>query len=175
MDELAKSKVVAACEMHFEAQGIEVTEVKDLAELPSLLASTKKDYLTPALSPLRTVEAGGIVITLEDARERGTTLGSGVVMPFTSEIDMVDVLVRISQFFRDESCGQCVPCRVGTVRQNETMVVLQQKGSLTDERRQLVDDISQVMVDASICGLGHTAASAINSAIKLGLVPGVPA
>lgn len=113
-------------------------------------------------------------ITLEDARERGTTLGSGVVMAFTSEIDMVDVLVRISQFFRDESCGQCVPCRVGTVRQNETMVVLQQKGSLTPERRQLVDDISQVMVDASICGLGHTAASAINSAIKLGLVPGVP-
>ena len=113
-------------------------------------------------------------ITLEDARERGTTLGSGVVMAFTDEVDMVDVLVRISQFFRDESCGQCVPCRVGTVRQNETMVVLQQKGSLTPERRQLVDDISQVMVDASICGLGHTAASAINSAIKLGLVPGVP-
>ncbi|MEM8705423.1 MAG: NADH-ubiquinone oxidoreductase-F iron-sulfur binding region domain-containing protein [Actinomycetota bacterium] len=113
-------------------------------------------------------------ITLEDARERGTTLGSGVVMAFTGEIDMVDVLVRISQFFRDESCGQCVPCRVGTVRQNETMVVLQQKGSLTAERRQLVDDISQVMVDASICGLGHTAASAINSAIRLGLIPGVP-
>ena len=65
-------------------------------------------------------------ITLEDARERGTTLGSGVVMVFTDEIDMVDVLVRISQFFRDESCGQCVPCRVGCVRQNETMVVLQE-------------------------------------------------
>ena len=113
-------------------------------------------------------------ITLEDARERGTTLGSGVVMAFTDEIDMVEVLVRIAQFFRDESCGQCVPCRVGCVRQHETMVVLQQKGSLTPERRQLVDDISQVMVDASICGFGHTATNAINSAIELGLVPGVP-
>ena len=113
-------------------------------------------------------------ITLEDARERGTTLGSGVVMAFTDEIDLVDVLVRISQFFRDESCGQCVPCRVGCVRQNETMVGLQEKGSLTSERRQLVDDIAQVMVDASICGFGHTATNAINSAIKLGLVPGVP-
>ena len=81
-------------------------------------------------------------ITLEDARERGTTLGSGVVMAFTDEIDMVEVLVRIAQFFRDESCGQCVPCRVGCVRQHETMVVLQQKGSLTPERRQLVDDSS---------------------------------
>jgi len=113
-------------------------------------------------------------ITLEDARERGTTLGSGVVMAFTDEIDMVEVLVRIAQFFRDESCGQCVPCRVGCVRQHETMVVLQQKGSLTPDRRQLVDDISQVMVDASICGFGHTATNAINSAIELGLVPGVP-
>ena len=112
-------------------------------------------------------------LTLEDTRERGTTLGSGVVMPFTTEIDLVDVLVRISEFFRHESCGQCVPCRVGTVRQNETMVQLQRTGSLTAERRALVDDISQVMVDASICGLGHTAASAINSALRMGLVPEV--
>ncbi|MEM7141583.1 MAG: NADH-ubiquinone oxidoreductase-F iron-sulfur binding region domain-containing protein [Actinomycetota bacterium] len=109
-------------------------------------------------------------LTLEDTRERGTTLGSGVVMAFTDEIDMTDVCVRISEFFRNESCGQCVPCRVGTVRQNETMVQLQRTGSLTTERRTLIDDMAKVMVDASICGLGHTAASAINSAIALGLI-----
>jgi len=118
-------------------------------------------------------DALDMALTLEDTRDWGTTLGSGVIMAFTTEIDMVDVLVRISEFFRNESCGQCVPCRVGTVRQNETMVQLQRTGSLTAERRVLIDDISQVMVDASICGLGHTAASAINSAIKMGLVPGV--
>ncbi len=112
-------------------------------------------------------------ITLEDARERGTTLGSGVVMAFTTEIDMLDVLVRIAAFFRDESCGQCVPCRVGTVRQHETMVQLQRRGSISPQRRGLIDDISKVMGDASICGLGHTAASAIDSAIRLGLVPEV--
>ena len=118
-------------------------------------------------------DALDMALTLEDTRDWGTTLGSGVVMAFTTEIDMVDVLVRISEFFRNESCGQCVPCRVGTVRQNETMVQLQRTGSMTAERRALIDDISQVMVDSSICGLGHTAASAINSAIKMGLVPGV--
>ncbi len=112
-------------------------------------------------------------LTLEDARERGTTLGSGVVMAFTTEIDMLDVLVRIAEFFRDESCGQCVPCRVGTVRQHETMVQLQRRGSISPQRRGLIDDISKVMGDASICGLGHTAASAIDSAIRLGLVPEV--
>jgi len=109
-------------------------------------------------------------LTLEDTRERGTTLGSGVVMAFTDEIEMADVCTRIAEFFRNESCGQCVPCRVGTVRQHETMVELRRTGSLSDERRALVDDIAQVMVDASICGLGHTAASAINSALALGLI-----
>ncbi|MXW75804.1 MAG: NADH-quinone oxidoreductase subunit E [Acidimicrobiaceae bacterium] len=109
-------------------------------------------------------------LTLEDTRERGTTLGSGVVMAFTDEIDMTDVLVRIAEFFKNESCGQCVPCRVGTVRQHETMVQIQAKGSLSAQRRSLVDDIAEVMVDASICGLGHTAASAINSAMDLGLL-----
>ena len=110
-------------------------------------------------------------LTLEDTRERGTTLGSGVVMAFTDEVDMTDVAVRIAEFFKNESCGQCVPCRVGTVRQFETMVQIQAKGSLSPQRRSLVDDIAEVMVDASICGLGHTAASAINSAMALGLLP----
>ncbi|MDE0065845.1 MAG: NAD(P)H-dependent oxidoreductase subunit E [Acidimicrobiaceae bacterium] len=109
-------------------------------------------------------------LTLEDTRERGTTLGSGVVMAFTDEIDMTGVLVRIAEFFKNESCGQCVPCRVGTVRQHETMVQIQAKGSLSAQRRSLVDDIAEVMVDASICGLGHTAASAVNSAMDLGLL-----
>lgn len=111
-------------------------------------------------------------LTLEDTRARGTTLGSGVVMVFTDEVDMTPVLVRIAEFFRNESCGQCVPCRVGTVRQHETMVQLQQSGSLAPLRRELIADISQVMADASICGLGHTASSAIDSALRLGLIGG---
>ncbi len=132
--------------------------------------------------PLRAVLLGGAAgnfvlpdqldmpMTLEDARQRGTTLGSGVVMAFTAEVDMVAVAVRIAEFFRGESCGQCVPCRVGTVRQHETMVQLQQSGALTEQRRELSDDIARVMADASICGLGHTAASAVGSALRLGLL-----
>ncbi|MCH2170451.1 NAD(P)H-dependent oxidoreductase subunit E [Myxococcota bacterium] len=115
-------------------------------------------------------EALDMPLTLEDTRKRGTTLGSGVVMPFTDEIDMTAICVRISEFFRNESCGQCVPCRVGTVRQNETLVQIQRTRGLTAQRRDLMGDVGQVMADASICGLGHTAASAINSALALGLI-----
>ena len=58
-------------------------------------------------------------LTFEDARAGGYTLGSGVVMVFNQDVDLVDIVLRIAAFFRDESCGQCVPCRVGTVRQEE--------------------------------------------------------
>ena len=94
-------------------------------------------------------------LTFEDARAAGATLGSGVVMLFDERVDLTRILRRIARFFRDESCGQCVPCRVGTVRQEEALA----RGDVI-----LLDEIGRVMRDASICGLGQTAASVIASA-----------
>ena len=111
-------------------------------------------------------------LTLEDTRAAGTTLGSGVVMAFDDSVDMTDIVVRIAEFFRNESCGQCVPCRVGTVRQHETLVRFRDTGELSADRRLLIDDMAEAMVDASICGLGHTAASVVRSALDHGLLPG---
>src|SRR5690606_25377157 len=62
-----------------------------------------------------------IVLSFEGARAAGVTLGSGVVMVFDESVDLRDTLLRIARFFRDVSCGQCVPCRVGTVRQEEAL------------------------------------------------------
>jgi len=107
-------------------------------------------------------------LSFEAARERGVTLGSGVVAVFDETTDLVDMLLRIAQFFRDESCGQCVPCRVGTVRQEEALhriALKRTRGTLADEIK-LLDEIGQVMKDASICGLGQTAASVVSSAVK---------
>ncbi|MDG2111805.1 MAG: NAD(P)H-dependent oxidoreductase subunit E [Actinomycetota bacterium] len=109
-------------------------------------------------------------LTLEDTRAAGTTLGSGVVMVFNDGVDMLDMVTRLARFFRDESCGQCVPCRVGTVRQHEALLQIQRAGAVDRSRRALIDDIAQIMADASICGLGHTAASAVQSALSLGLI-----
>ena len=109
-------------------------------------------------------------LTFEDTRAAGTTLGSGVVMPFAPGTDFRDITRRIAQFFRDESCGQCVPCRVGTVRQEEALVRLCGGGGGDGAERGLLADLAQVMGDASICGLGHTAASALQSALRLGLL-----
>jgi NADH-quinone oxidoreductase subunit F len=134
--------------------------------------------------PLRAVLLGGAAgsfvgpgaldtpLTFEAMREIGATLGSGVVLVLDDTVDITSLLRRITQFFRDESCGQCVPCRVGTVRQEEVlarMVLGAPFGSMTQELA-LLDDIGSVTRDASICGLGQTAVTAVQSAIRLGLI-----
>ena len=107
-------------------------------------------------------------LTFEGARAAQATLGSGVIMVFDDTIDMTPILRRIAAFFRDESCGQCVPCRVGTVRQEEALhrlEVAMPRGGVPGELA-LLEEIGVAMKDASICGLGQTAYSAVESAIK---------
>ena len=104
-------------------------------------------------------------LSFEATRAAGISLGSGVVLVFGESADLVDAVLRIAEFFRDESCGQCVPCRVGTVRQEEALKRLA-SGRANGDEREVLADLEQVMRDASICGLGQTAASAVRSAIE---------
>lgn len=104
-------------------------------------------------------------LTFEDSRARGVTLGSGVIMAFSPQTDMKETVRRIAEFFRDESCGQCVPCRVGTVRVEEA--IARSNGSVEAD---LIEELDVAMKDASICGLGHTAATVVRSAIDLGVI-----
>jgi NADH-quinone oxidoreductase subunit F len=127
--------------------------------------------------------AGGFVgkdaldlrLSFEDARAAGVTLGSGVVLVLDDSVELGPILARIAAFFRDESCGQCVPCRVGTVRQEELVTRLtrgQPSGGLERELA-LLSELGQVMREASICGLGQTASGAIESAVeRLGALRG---
>ena len=109
-------------------------------------------------------------LTFEDARAAGATLGSGVVIVYDESADLVAAVLRIAEFFRDESCGQCVPCRVGTVRQEEALQRLV-AGKANGNEREVLADLTEVMRDASICGLGQTAANAVESAmINLGVL-----
>jgi NADH-quinone oxidoreductase subunit F len=131
--------------------------------------------------PIRAVLLGGAAgafvgpdkldmpLTFEATRAAGATIGSGVIMVFDDSVDLGDILARIAAFFRDESCGQCVPCRVGTVRQEELLQRLRAgkpHGSRVQELA-LLKEIGQAMRDASICGLGQTASSALESAFTL--------
>ncbi|NNF53419.1 MAG: NADH-quinone oxidoreductase subunit E [Acidimicrobiales bacterium] len=133
-----------------------------------------------AVGNLRTVLLGGaagsfvgvdmldLPLTFEDSRARGASLGSGVVKLFNDTTNFPAVVARIAEFFRNESCGQCVPCRIGVVRQHE--LVIKSAGRSMNGEREILHDIDLAMKDASICGLGHTAATAVLSAIDLGLI-----
>ncbi|OJY52840.1 NAD(P)H-dependent oxidoreductase subunit E [Pseudonocardia sp. 73-21] len=149
--------------------------------------TTLRELLTLAggvRGELRTILLGGaaggfvmpdqldVVLTLEGTREIGASLGSGVVLAFDTAADLTATLRRIAAFFRDESCGQCVPCRVGTVRQEEALARLERGAPLGSRATELalLTDLARVMTDASICGLGHTAPAAVQSALALGLL-----
>ena len=119
-------------------------------------------------------DALSLRLTFEDVRVAGATLGSGVVMVFDDRAELGDTLLRIARFMEDESCGQCVPCRVGTVRQVEILKRLQRSSTSdpdlvvparTDADVALLRELGQCMRDASICGLGQTASSAVETAI----------
>ncbi len=109
-------------------------------------------------------------LTFEDARTAGVSLGSGAVTVFGESVDLADATRRIAAFFRDESCGQCVPCRIGTVRQEEALHRLASTNGNAGDEIAILDDIARAMTDASICGLGQTAGIAVQSAIDLGLL-----
>jgi NADH-quinone oxidoreductase subunit F len=107
-------------------------------------------------------------LTFEDTHAIGATLGSGVVMLFDNTIDLRRILLRIARFFRHETCGQCVPCRVGVVRQQEVLERLTSAKPLGSVAQEIIllREMAQAMRDASICGLGQTASSALESAMR---------
>ncbi len=123
-----------------------------------LLGGAAGSFLTP--------EQLDVPLSFEGTRAIGATLGSGAVIVFDDTADMKPVLLRIARFFRDESCGQCVPCRVGTARQEEILERLfAERNGDSRSDVMLLSDIAQAMRDASICGLGQTAANAIASGL----------
>ena len=108
-----------------------------------------------------------LALTFEGTRAAAASLGSGVILALDDTVDLVAFLRRIAEFFRDESCGQCVPCRIGAVRQDELLERLAEGRPRTsvDAELTLLSDIGRAMRDASICGLGQTASTAIESAM----------
>jgi NADH-quinone oxidoreductase subunit F len=107
-----------------------------------------------------------VALTFEDLRSAGLPLGSGVITVFDETRDMAAVLLRLADFFAGESCGKCYPCQMGTQRQHEIIHRVAERQPLPGDAGRL-HDLAQTMRDTSICGLGQTASSAVQSAMKL--------
>jgi NADH:ubiquinone oxidoreductase subunit F (NADH-binding)/NADH:ubiquinone oxidoreductase subunit E len=89
----------------------------------------------------------------------GCFIGSAAVVVLSDKDDMRAVALNLLRFFEDESCGQCTPCRVGT----EKAVKLMSAPRWDDE---LLQELSRVMGDASICGLGQAAMNPVKMVLK---------
>jgi NADH-quinone oxidoreductase subunit F len=76
------------------------------------------------------------------------------------------VLRRLARFFAHESCGKCYPCQLGTQRQHEILQRIASGEAISGDVERLTD-VGWTMSDASLCGLGQTAASAVLSALQL--------
>ncbi len=154
--------------------GIKLGELLDMAGGITAGKALKTILLGGAAGSFVGPDQLDIRLSFEGVRAAGVTLGSGVIMVFDQDADMDQVILRIAQFFREESCGQCVPCRVGTQRLEELLTRIVNgttMGSRNDELA-LLGKVSTVMRESSICGLGQTAANAVESAFKLGLAGG---
>jgi formate dehydrogenase len=89
----------------------------------------------------------------------GCFIGSAAVIILSEQDSVKGAALNLMRFFEDESCGQCTPCRVGT----QKAAILMQKPVWN---RELLDELSQAMRDASICGLGQAASNPLTSVIK---------
>jgi NADH-quinone oxidoreductase subunit F len=128
--------------------------------------SLKAILLGGAAGAFTNESALDVKLSFEDLRANGLPLGSGVVTVLDETRDIRETVLRIANFFANESCGKCYPCQIGTQRQLE-IIRRFAEGKLLPGDKERLTDIYWTMTDASICGLGQTAASAVLSVLKL--------
>lgn len=102
---------------------------------------------------------GDVPLDFDTLQEYGCFIGSAAIVVFSDQDKARDLAVNAMKFFEDESCGQCTPCRVGTAKAVDLM-------ANPDWDQDLLEELSEVMIDASICGLGQAAPNPVRSVMK---------
>jgi formate dehydrogenase beta subunit len=121
---------------------------------------TFKGYLPGGASGgILPASMGDLPLDFGTLEQHGCFIGSAAVVVLSDKDDMREVALNLLRFFEDESCGQCTPCRVGT----EKAVKLMQNRRWD---KPLLDELTQVMSDASICGLGQAAMNPVKMVLK---------
>lgn len=104
-------------------------------------------------------------VDYERLTEAGSMMGSGGMIVMDEDTCMVDVARYFTSFLQEESCGKCVPCREGLLRMGEVLTdITEGKGSM--EQLSLIEDLAGMLKDASLCGLGQTAANPVMATLK---------
>ncbi|MEW4487781.1 NADH-ubiquinone oxidoreductase-F iron-sulfur binding region domain-containing protein [Thalassoglobus sp. JC818] len=101
-------------------------------------------------------------IDFDAVRKAGSMLGTGALMVFHEDRDLYSLATNLTQFFRNESCGKCVPCRIGS----HQAVTLLESGGLGEEDVEFLGELHETLQETSICGLGQVALAPVLSMLK---------
>ena len=131
-----------------------------LGELLELHGGMKDDQEVMAVAPggassnFLGPEALALALDFDALATAGTMLGSGAAIYVAEGRDLLDVGLSVTRFFRNESCGKCVPCRVGS---EKAVSLIDQAGAVSEEDEALLRSLHETMQQTSICGLGQVA------------------
>jgi len=118
-----------------------------------------------ASGPLIPESLFNLKYTYEDFEENGFIIGAGSIVVADESVKIIDYLIAIEEFFKHESCGKCTPCREGLGQIVKILHKVANKTAMVKDMNKLLS-VSEVMVDASFCGLGETAPTSIFTALK---------
>ena len=105
-----------------------------------------------------------VPLDFDSLSKAGSMLGSGAMLVLSDEACMLDMALNAVRFFRNESCGKCVPCRVGSAKMVEVLGEIA-RGRGRSEHLEMIDDLSHALMQTSICGLGQVVPMPIRSAL----------
>ncbi len=103
-------------------------------------------------------------LDFDSLAKAGSMLGSGALLALSDEACMLDMALNAVRFFRNESCGKCVPCRVGSAKMVEVLTDIA-RGRGRAEHLAMIDDLSHALIQTSICGLGQVVPVPIRSVL----------
>jgi len=146
--------------VHFAPAGITVKELIEEYCGGMLAGQTFYGYYPGGASGgILPASLGDVPLDFDTLQPYGSFIGSAAVVILSDQDSARDCAINSMHFFEHESCGQCTPCRVGTSKAIQLM-----EADTWDT--ELIDELSSVMVDASICGLGQAAPNPMQSVIK---------
>jgi formate dehydrogenase/NADH-quinone oxidoreductase subunit F len=129
--------------------------------------------------PLAAIQPGGassnflgpdqldVELDFATVRDAGSMLGSGALVVIAEGTDLLAAAVNVLRFFRDESCGKCVPCRVGSSKAHTLLSGVLADGGVSGNMTEQIRQLEEVMRRTSICGLGQVALGPVMSVLRL--------
>jgi len=104
-------------------------------------------------------------VDYESLKQLGSIMGSGGMIVMDESSSMVDVARYFMEFCMTESCGRCIPCRVGTVHMHNLLDKIY-KGKGTAADLALLEELCDMVANTSLCGLGQTAPNPVVSTLR---------